>query len=92
MLIFQWLFKNIVLRSQKSYGLFYKLFLDRPDFYRPVPNLCIKKQKQIYKNPLNFYSKKFTVIVSKIGVLGQKKLEGGGGVERHPPACLVLKV
>ena len=65
---------------------YFRFFLHRPDFLMPCTTLVIKKN--FTKNPFNFFSLKVTKFhsdVSKMRVLGQKKLEVGG-VKRPPPS------
>ena len=78
--IFQGLYKNIVFRSvalvTKKLWAILDFFFHRPNFFPPciLPYL-LKKKKNFTKNPLNYFSLKvtnFTVIVSKMRVLGQK--------------------
>ena len=45
--------------------------------------------KNFGKNTLNFYSQNVTMIVSKMRVLGQKKLPGGA--KRPPPSLFRVK-
>ena len=66
--IFQGLFKNIVFRSVALVMGYFRFFLHTPDF-----KLLFIKSK-----------KKFTVIVSKIRVLGHK-ITRGGGAPNTPP-------
>ena len=76
--IFQGLFKNIVFRSValviKKLWAILDFFYTLQTFYRPVPYPMRKKKnyKKILQITIYEKSKNFTVIVSKMRVLGQK--------------------
>ena len=89
--IFQGLLKNIVFLSvalviKKLLAILDFLFYTLQTFYRPV--LYPMRKKKINKKILqiNIYekSKNFTVKVSKMRVLGQKKKEGGAPPTPQP--------
>ena len=63
-------FKICSFSHKKVMGYFRILFCTLQTFYRPVPN-PMRKKKNLQKNPLE-KSKNFTVVVSKIRVLGKK--------------------
>ena len=81
--IFQGLFKNIVFSSfsHKKVMGYFRFFCTLQTFNRPVTYPMRKKKKnykKIFQITIYEKSKNFTVIVSQMRVLGQKKLQGGG--------------
>ena len=79
---------SVVLVIKKLWGILDFFFTQTRLFTAQYPAVCIKKK--FYKEFLNYYSLKsqnFTVIVTKIRMLGQKKTKGEGSQTPPPPAC-----
>ena len=96
--IFQGLFKNIVFRSvalviKKLWAILDFFFTNFRLFTALYPTLCEKKKiyKKIFQITIYEKSKNFTVIVSQMRVLGQKKLQGGGRQTPLPSLYRVKK-
>ena len=88
--IFQWLLKNLVIRTIDLVTKMLWFILDFLIWIGLFTTLYPMHLKKFFLNPLNFYPlKKFTVTltVSKMRVQGQKNLMGGGS-NVLPPDCL----
>ena len=94
---FKGFFKNVVFSSValviKKLWAILDFFFTHRTFYLPVSYPM--HNKNFYKKSFKFLfiksQKKFTMIMSKMRVLGQKKTRGDGRQMPPPPACLGFK-